>query len=167
MAELQGLLNRVIQRILKLLTRTGYLIEERDMRYLAEAESDRALTPLQAAACTYRIALGPRTGQKVLSLHTVPSRAADSTQSGCVNAHGFSLHAAVRCGADEAQGARTPGPLYHPPGHCQRTAQAQSNGPNHAAAQEPLARRHHPVRDVAAGVHAALSRTGSASRGYI
>ena len=53
----RGCLSRIIQRILKLLTRTGYLIEERDMRYLAEAESDRALTPLQAAACTYRIAL--------------------------------------------------------------------------------------------------------------
>jgi len=36
-----------------------------------------------------------------LSLQTVPSRAADSTQPGCVNAHGFSLHAAVRCGAHQ------------------------------------------------------------------
>src|SRR3954469_3099803 len=79
--------------------RTGYLIKEQGVRYLAQAESDRALTPLQAAACTYRIALGPRAGQKVLSLQTVPSRAGDSTQPGCVNAHGFSLHAAVRCGA--------------------------------------------------------------------
>jgi Putative transposase len=37
----------------------------------------------------------------VLSLQTVPSRQANSTQPGCVNAHGFSLHAAVRCGADQ------------------------------------------------------------------
>src|SRR3954469_20079459 len=77
--------------------RTGYLIEEQGMSYLAQGESDRALTPLQAAACTYRIAIGPRAGHKVLSLQTVPSRPADSTQPGCVNAHGFSLHAAVRC----------------------------------------------------------------------
>src|SRR4051794_10254388 len=63
------------------------------MSYLAQAESDRALTPLQAAACTYRIALGPHAGQKVLSLQTVPSRAADSQQPGCANAHRFSLHA--------------------------------------------------------------------------
>ena len=110
-AELEPLLNRIIQRVVKLLTRTGYLIEEQGVRYLAQAESDCALTPLQAAACTYRIALGPHAGQKVLSLQTVPSRAGDSTQPGCVNAHGFSLHAAVRCGADEAQGARTPVPL--------------------------------------------------------
>jgi hypothetical protein len=51
--------------------------------------------------CTYRIALGPNAGHKVLSLHTVPSRQADSTQPGYVNAHGFSLHAAVRCGAHQ------------------------------------------------------------------
>ena len=52
--ELQVLLNRIIQRVLKLLTRTGYLIEEQSMPYLAEAKSDCALTPLQAASCTYR-----------------------------------------------------------------------------------------------------------------
>jgi len=34
-------------------------------------------------------------------LQTVPSRAADSTQSGCVNARGFNLHAAVRSGAHQ------------------------------------------------------------------
>ena len=99
--ELQGLLVKIIKRIMKLLTRTGHLIEEQGMTYLAEADGDSALTPLQAAACTYRIALGPRAGQKVLSLQTVPSRQANSTQPGCVNAHGFSLHAAVRCGADQ------------------------------------------------------------------
>jgi hypothetical protein len=100
MDELQVLLSRIIQRILKLLTRTGYLIEEQGMSYLTEAESDCALARLQAAACTYRIALGPHAGQKLLSLQTVPSRA-DSAHPGCVNAHGFSLHAAVRCNAHQ------------------------------------------------------------------
>jgi hypothetical protein len=47
-AQLEGLLNRIIQRIVKLLARTGYLIEEQGARYLAQAESDCALTPLQA-----------------------------------------------------------------------------------------------------------------------
>jgi hypothetical protein len=41
---------------MELLTRTGHLIEEQGMTYLAEANGDSALTPLQAAACTYRIA---------------------------------------------------------------------------------------------------------------
>src|SRR5690606_37411065 len=42
------------------------------MTYLAEMETDTALAPLQSAACTYRIALSPRTGQKVLTLRTTP-----------------------------------------------------------------------------------------------
>jgi len=56
---------------------------------------------LQAASCTYRIALGPSAGQKVLSLQTLPGRVAQLTPALCANAHGFSLHAAVRCGAHE------------------------------------------------------------------
>jgi len=52
--ERQALLARIIKRIMKQLTRTGYLIEEQGVSCLAEADSDSALTPLQAAACTYR-----------------------------------------------------------------------------------------------------------------
>jgi len=71
------------------------------MRYLGEIDAHRALTPLQAASCTYRIALGPSAGQKVLSLQTLPGRVAQLTPALCANAHGFSLHAAVRCGAHQ------------------------------------------------------------------
>ena len=67
--------------------------------YLADIDPDNPLTPLQVASCSYRIALGPRTGQKLLSLRTVPRR--DDKLSAtvmCADAHGFSLHAGVRCG---------------------------------------------------------------------
>jgi Putative transposase len=57
--------------------------------------------PLQAASCTYRIALGPRAGQKVLSLQSVASPDKSSTPDLCAKLHGFSLHAAVRWGADQ------------------------------------------------------------------
>ena len=57
--------------------------------------------PLQAASCTYRIALGPRAGQKVLSLQSVASPDKSSTPDLCTKLHGFSLHAAVRWGADQ------------------------------------------------------------------
>jgi hypothetical protein len=40
----------------------------------------------------------------VLSLHYAPSRPAPITQQRCANAHGFSLHAGVRCDADQRQG---------------------------------------------------------------
>jgi hypothetical protein len=79
----------------------GHLIEEQGVRYLAGIEADQVLTPLQAASCIYRIALGPRAGQKVLSLHSISGRGECSTRALCADAHGFSLHAAVRCGAEQ------------------------------------------------------------------
>jgi len=59
--ELQGLLQKIIVRLVKKLTRLGYLVEEEGMRYLAELDPDSLLAPLQAASCTYPIALWPRT----------------------------------------------------------------------------------------------------------
>jgi hypothetical protein len=99
--QLQALLMRIIKRIMKLLTRIGYLIEEQGMAYLTEADPDIALVPLQQAACTYRIAFGPRAGQKVLTWQTVPSQEAPSTPQRCVNEQGFSLHAEVRCAINQ------------------------------------------------------------------
>ena len=61
------------------------------------------LRPLQAAACTYRIAFGPRAGQKVLTLQGAMPRDADFKQNLCADIDGFSLRAAVRCAADERQ----------------------------------------------------------------
>jgi hypothetical protein len=40
-------------------------------------------------------------GRKVLSLRYAASRAAPMTPALCANAHGFSLHAGVRCGAHQ------------------------------------------------------------------
>ena len=70
-------------------------IEEQGMTYLTDTDPDLALGPLRAAACTYRIALGPRAGQKVLDLQTVPTRGPSLTTGCCVSEHGFSLHAEV------------------------------------------------------------------------
>jgi hypothetical protein len=98
--QLQTVLAKIITRLMRLLTRQGLLIEEQAMTYLAEPDAVPALTPLQAASCTYRIALGPRAGQKVLSLRSLPSTNKKSLSGLCTNAHGFSLHAAVRCSAD-------------------------------------------------------------------
>ena len=101
--QLQRLLSQIIQRIMKALTRNGALIEEEGMSYLAEMETDAALSPLQSAACTYRIALGPRVGQKVLTLKTISTQNTQPQENKkyCVNAHGFSLHAGVRCAMNQ------------------------------------------------------------------
>ena len=82
--ELAGLLDKSIARLLKRLTRLGYLVEEEEgMRYLADIDPDNPLTPLHAASCTYRIALGPRAGQKVLGLRTVAGRDEKKTRALC------------------------------------------------------------------------------------
>ena len=101
--QLQTLLGQIIKRIMKALTRHGALIEEEGMTYFTDMEANTALAPLQSAACTYRIALGPRAGQKVLTLKTVPVQEIRSQPGSkcCVNAHGFSLHAGVRCAMNQ------------------------------------------------------------------
>ena len=71
------MLHKIITRMMGLLTRRGVLVEEEGSTYMADndGDSDEARTlrplqaaagrcrPLQAAACTYRIAFGPRAGQ--------------------------------------------------------------------------------------------------------
>ena len=101
--QVQTLLNTIIKRIMKLLTRTGDLVEEQERLFMAEnpIDTDTAMTPLQSAACTYRIALGPRAGQKVLTLQTVPSIEVPSPSQRCTNEQGFSLHAEVRCAMNQ------------------------------------------------------------------
>ena len=101
------MLHKVIGRLMKLLTRRGVLIEEQGSTYLADsdAESDDAqmLRPLQAAACTYRIAFGPRGGQKVYTVQGAMPRDTAFAPELCADVQGLSLHAAVRCGADDRQ----------------------------------------------------------------
>jgi hypothetical protein len=104
---LQAVLHNIITRMMKLLTRRGVLIEEQGQAYLADNDGDsdeaRVPMPLQAAACTCRIAFGPRAGRKVLTLQSAMPREADFKQALCADIDGFSLHAAVRCGADDRQ----------------------------------------------------------------
>ena len=104
---LQVVLHKIVTRLMKLLTRRRVLIEEQGQTYMADDDGDsdeaRVLRPLQAAACTYRIAFGPRAGQKVLTLQGAMPRDSDFKQSLCADIDGFSLHAAVRCGADDRQ----------------------------------------------------------------
>ncbi|MFO0272680.1 MAG: transposase [Betaproteobacteria bacterium] len=65
--ELHALLQSVIERLMKLLTRRGVLVEDMGQSWLAEPQAEgevaRTLRPLLAAAVTYRIAFGPRAGQ--------------------------------------------------------------------------------------------------------
>ena len=99
--------------------------------------------------------------------------------SGFGSSHGFSLHAAVRCGADDRQSLeqlcryitrpalqaarhkQSTGLFVSGLGTGQRTRTNQRRWPGRAEAEDPLARRHQPLGDVAAGVHAAAGCAGA------
>jgi len=102
---LQALLQTVITRLMKLLTRRGVLVEDMRQTYPAEPDADgeeaRTLWSLQAAAVTYRIAFGPRAGQKVLTLRGATPRETAVRPPLCADIDGFSPHAAVRVEAND------------------------------------------------------------------
>ena len=68
------------------------LDEEQSSTYMADNDGDsdeaRTLRPLQAAACTYRIALGPRAGQKVLTVQGAMPRQTAFKQTLCTDING-------------------------------------------------------------------------------
>jgi hypothetical protein len=103
--EVRALLQTLIARLMKMHTRRGVLVEDLGQTYPAEPDADgeeaRTLRPLQAAAVTYRIAFGPRTGQKVLTLRGAMPREDAARQPLCADIDGFSLHAAVRVEAHD------------------------------------------------------------------
>jgi hypothetical protein len=103
--EPHALLQTVITRLMKILTRRGVLVEDIGQSYLAEPDADgeesRTLRPLQAAAIAYCIAFGPCAGQKALTLRGATPREAPARQPLCADIDGFSLHAAVRLEADD------------------------------------------------------------------
>ena len=80
----QTVLHKIITRLMKLLTRRG-VVEEEGSTCVADNDSDsdeaRTLRPPRAAACTCRIAFGPRAGQKVLTLQGAMPREKDFKQT--------------------------------------------------------------------------------------
>jgi len=83
--ELHALLQTIVTRLMKMLAGRGVLVGEMGQTYLSESEGGseaaRTLRPLPAAAVTYRIASGPRAGQKMLTSHCSLLQAASMTVS--------------------------------------------------------------------------------------
>jgi hypothetical protein len=96
-AELEGVLDRIAARIGERLERQGLITRDCENTYLAfdPAESGGPLQDLIGHSITYRIATGPRQGQKVLTLKTLPAHDERPDEDRLARAHGFSLHAGV------------------------------------------------------------------------
>ena len=68
------------------------LVEEEGSTYMADNDGDsdeaRTLRPIQAAACTYRIAFGPCAGLKVLTVQGAMPRQTEFKQTLCADNNG-------------------------------------------------------------------------------
>ncbi len=100
-SELTPLLQRISQRIARALVRQGVLVSGESATYLADEEpfdeeGDRAtLRHLQSHSVSYRIAVGPRAGQKALTLKILPPMDEWDCLGQAAKVDGFSLHAGV------------------------------------------------------------------------
>jgi hypothetical protein len=94
--ELQALVERIAARIGQALERKGLLMRDCENSYLASgAEAGGVMNDLLGHSITYRVAVGPRTGQKVYTLQTVPAQPPEEHRQSVAQAAGFSLHAGV------------------------------------------------------------------------
>jgi hypothetical protein len=95
--DLQGLVEQIAARIGRALERSGLVERDLENAWLATDTQAGPLDDLLGHSITYRIAVGPRAGQKLFTLQTVPPRlqGLDGKPNGAARAGGFSLHAGV------------------------------------------------------------------------
>jgi hypothetical protein len=93
--ELQALVERIAERIGRALQRAELLVRDCENGYLSfDSVAGGPMDDLFGHSITYRVAMGPRAGQKVFTLQSVPAE--PEQQKKCVaQAAGFSLHAGV------------------------------------------------------------------------
>ena len=99
--ELQGLVQRIAERIGRSLERAGLITRDIENAYLAFDPAEEApINSLLGASITYRIATGPREGQKVFTLQTLPAEP-DKPRREVAESSGFSLHAGIAAKASQ------------------------------------------------------------------
>jgi hypothetical protein len=99
--ELKGLVQRIAERIGRSLERSGLITRDIDNAYLAFDPAEEAPNHgLLGSSITYRIATGPREGQKVFTLQTLPAEP-DAPRPEVAESSGFSLHAGIAAKASQ------------------------------------------------------------------
>jgi hypothetical protein len=94
-AELNELVQRIAARIGRSLERSGLITRDVENTYLAfDPDQEAPMHGLLGASITYRIATGPREGQKVFTLQTIPASPAGPRPE-VAESSGFSLHAGI------------------------------------------------------------------------
>jgi hypothetical protein len=134
--ELQALLLRIIKRLMKFLTRKGFLIEEQGMTYLADTDPDFALRPPANGGLHLphraRASGGPESTELANRSYT---RSAAYPGVLCQRAR---LASMPRCAAPPMSARSwSTCALHHPPRHCQRMTDTQPCRRCRATTQEP------------------------------
>ena len=95
--QMDTLLERMVQRVIRTLERDGWLVADEQQPWL-DLQDREPLDSLNAASIQYTIALGPGKGNRTLTIHNPalvrPDHPAKALTS---NQNGFSLNAAVAC----------------------------------------------------------------------
>ena len=100
-AELKQLVQRIAERIGRSLERSGLITRDIENAYLAFDPGEEApIHGLLGHSITYRIATGPREGQMVFTLQTLPAEP-EAPRRDVVEASGFSLHAGIAAEASQ------------------------------------------------------------------
>ena len=108
-------------------------------------------------------ALGPRAGHKVLSFQSISPRSEPASPALCAKAYGFSLHAGLRCGAEQRQELEQLCRYITRPAIANGRLSRNRTGDCGAATEESVPGRYHPRRDVAPGIHATTGGVGAPS----
>ena len=99
--ELEALVARIAERIGRALECEGLLVRDYENSYLTfDPAAGGPMDDLIGHSITYRVAMGPRAGQKVFTLQTVPAEPPEEPKKGVAQAAGFSLHAGIGIEAD-------------------------------------------------------------------
>ncbi len=99
--ELKRLVQRIAERIGRSLECSGLISRDIENAYLAFDPAEEApINSLLGASITYRIATGPREGQKVFTLQTIPAEP-ETPRREVAESSGFSLHAGIAAKASQ------------------------------------------------------------------
>ncbi len=99
-AQLQAVAQQIAERVGRLLEKRGLVERDMENAWLTTDGSSGPLDDLIGHSITYRIAVGPRAGQALFTLQTLPSSATPEAEQqgdhrGAAQAGGFSLHAGI------------------------------------------------------------------------
>jgi hypothetical protein len=100
---LKQLVQRIAERVGRALERAGLVTHDIDNTYLAfDPGEEPPIHALLGSSITYRIATGPREGQKVFTLQTLPAEP-DAPRPQVAESSGFSLHAGIAATASQRE----------------------------------------------------------------